>query len=438
MSQRLPGYLPLAYSLPNLVAALPVLPIAVLLPSWYVSDGKLSLVAVGVALGLARFIDFFSDPLVGLLADRTRWRGLRFKHWIVLGAVISALGLFMLGYPPSPASATYLCLWSVVLFTGWTILMVPYTAWGAELADDPHDRSRLTIYRETSGLAGMLLILSLPFFTSLETSILERLPLIALVVGIPALYISMRWVPERACEVPGHPQNVVAAFGELFKLRSFRASLACWLINGIANALPACLFALVASSFFGANEVAVNQLLLAYFGAGVLAMPVWLVAAKILGKILTWRLALGLAILSFAPVLLLSPDDLSMFFVICIASGAMLGADLALPPSIQADVMEIDRLKNKITRTSSAFAIWSMTTKLSFAVAVASGFIGLAMFGVNATDGFDASESKVLLAFYAMLPITLKLIVSVLLPRLEILIKLERNAALDGAQQYSY
>ena len=160
-----------SYGLPGLVTAIPIIPIAILLPSFYAIDLGLGFTLTGLALGAARLLDFFSDMLVGVAVDRVRWRSspslaYQYKPWLVVGALVAALGLFQLANPgeieQNLGGAGYLALWSSVLFLGWTLIMVPYNAWGAVLSDNLHDRSRLTVARESAGLIGMLLALSAP------------------------------------------------------------------------------------------------------------------------------------------------------------------------------------------------------------------------------------------------------------------------------------
>jgi len=150
------------YGALNTVAALPIIPVAILLPSWYAAHTTLSLLAIGSALAAARLLDFFGDPLVGILIDRSAHGRWRYKPWIIAGTAASCVALFALAMPPVDAGVSHIVFWAVVLFTGWTMIMVPYTAWGAELAVDPDDRSRLTASREVAGVVGIIAALSLP------------------------------------------------------------------------------------------------------------------------------------------------------------------------------------------------------------------------------------------------------------------------------------
>jgi GPH family glycoside/pentoside/hexuronide:cation symporter len=98
-----------------------------------------------------------------------------------------------------------------------------------------------------------------------------------------------------------------------------------------------------------------------------------------------------------------------LFAIVCVVTGMALGADLALPPAIQADVVDYDRWRNKQERTGLQFALWGMSTKLALALSV-----GIALPALDAF-GFDANSPKqdgimALIVIYAVVPVVIKLI----------------------------
>lgn len=54
---------------------------------------------------------------------------------------------------PNNVSAFYLFIWLTFLWLGWTMLFILYYAWAAELTADYHERSRVTGWRSSIGLA---------------------------------------------------------------------------------------------------------------------------------------------------------------------------------------------------------------------------------------------------------------------------------------------
>lgn len=414
---RLPRRLLLCYGLPGLILGLPTIPVYVYLPPLYADDLGLGLASVGGVLLAARTLDMLTDPLAGWLSDRVPTRFGRRKPWIAVGAVLAAAGLIALFDPPAAVTPGYLLIWSALLYLGWTFVAVPYTAWGAELSADYHERSRITAAREGMMLAGVMLAGALPaVWTGLggsERGALAATSWIAVALALPAVALLLLRVPEvRPAGGSGRGRGLrPAEIVDVFRNRPFLRLLAAWFVNGLANGLPAGLFLMFMEHALEAGATARGVLTLLYFAAAVGAIPLWLAASRRLGKHRTWCVAMLLACAAFAPVPLLGAGDVALFAVVCIATGLALGADLALPPAMQADVIDLDRLRHGAERAGLHFALWSMATKLALAAAVGLAFPALGAFGFDpkAAD-HDAGGLLALAMIYAGVPVVLKLI----------------------------
>ncbi len=62
----------------------------------------------------------------------------------------------MVFLPPTPVSGWHLLGWGLALSLGWTIALVPYYAWGAELSPSYDGRNRVTLVREGFAFVGTL------------------------------------------------------------------------------------------------------------------------------------------------------------------------------------------------------------------------------------------------------------------------------------------
>jgi len=187
----------------------------------------------------------------------------------------------------------------------------------------------------------------------------------------------------------------------------FRRLVVAYLVNGVANALPATLFLLYAGSVLGAGDQS-GAFLLVYFVSGIAAVPLWLRAAKLWGKHRAWSASMVAACGAFAFVPFLGNGDTAAFLAICLLTGLCFGADLALPASMQADVVDVDTAGGGGQRTGLYFAIWSVATKLALALAPALAFPALDAAGFVAND--PASPGHAMLAFlYAGVPVVFKL-----------------------------
>jgi len=394
------------------------LPVYVHIPAFYAVDLGLGVAAVGLVLLLARVWDVVTDPMIGWLSDRTRGRFGRRRPWIVAGAPLTLLATWMLFVPPNGVGLAYLGAATFLLYVGWTMVIVPYTSWGAELSPDYHQRSRITAWREGAVIVGTVLaaaLFALPGASD-RADALKLLALVILALLPIALIVLLFRVPD-----PQTYRTTSLSFrkgaGLLLENRPFARLLAAWLLNGIANGLPASLFVLFVENRLQSPDQS-GLLLLAYFMCGIAGLPIWLAVSRRWSKHQAWCVAMLWTSAFFAWVPFLAPGDVWLFFVVCIATGLGLGADLALPPSMQADVVDIDTARGGGRRTGLYFSLWGMATKLSLALAVGLAFPLLGLAGFDAAKGTIATQGTLTLALlYGGAPILFKLAAIVLVWR---------------------
>lgn len=402
----------LAYGLPGLPLALLGLPLYVLLPAYYADELGLGLGVVGAVLLLARATDIVTDPIVGMLSDRVRLAGWRRKSWMLVGAPLLLSGLWRLCMPPVDVGPGYLLGWSLVTYLGWTLVSLPYLAWGAELSDEYHQRSRVTVAREGWVLAGTLLALAVPAITYQRGgTTTEALAMLAVAVSMVlplALYVALRGAPEPQRGVTGAAALWRNGIRLMAQNQPFLRLLAAWLLNGIANALPATLFLLFVTYRIEAASLA-GVLLVAYFGAALLALPAWLALARRFGKhrVWAWSMLWACAVFVWAP--LLDAGDFAWFLVLCILTGLSLGCDTALPAAIQADVLDEDAAAGGGRRAGVYFGLWGMATKAALALAVGISFPLLALSGFEPGGTIDPHAATTLALLYGLLPVVFKL-----------------------------
>lgn len=409
---RLPTLL--FYALPGLAFAMPTIPVYVYLPTYYADDLGLGLAVTGAILLAARAFDVVTDPLVGSLSDRWRTRWGRRKPWILAGAVLAAISLVQLLAPPSAVGPAFLFGWVITLFLGWTLVAIPYNAWGAEISADYHERARITGAREAATIFGVLTAGAVPAAIAAlggsEADALAVIAWMAVALGLPAVALLLWRVPdpprETATVARRLPWRQLAR--ELVANRPFLRLLSAWFINGLANGLPSVLFPLYLEYALGADAGERGILIFTYFLAGVLAIPVWLRISRRYGKHRTWCMAMALACAAFIWVPWLESGAIAAFFVVCVVTGVAFGADMALPPAMQADVIDLDTLRTRQQRAGLFFALWSMATKLALACAVGFAFPVLELFGFRPGADNAATALLALAVIYALLPTVLK------------------------------
>lgn len=405
------------YALPGLPLAALTLPVYVFVPAFYAELG-VSLALIGTVLLGVRLLDAVSDPAIGLLSDRLHLPGGRRKPWMVLGLMPTMLAVWMVFVPSGAPSATYLFIWSAVLSVGWTLMILPYNAWGAELADDYDGRTAVTARREGMVVAGTLLATATPAVLAalgvIGTAAALEILALGLVLLLPLTVALCLWRVPSSPDKSRHRVALGDGMRAIASNKSFVRLVSAYLINGWANGLPATLFVLFVTHVLVAPEM-VGPLLFLYFLSGVLAIPGWVWLSRRWSKHRVWVGSMTLACATFIWVPFLGAGDVVWFAVICVLSGFAVGADLVLPAAIQADVVDVDTAGTGEQRTGLYFALWSLATKLSLALAAGVAFPLLAFVGFQADTlpGLDSTNTIGSLfavsMLYAGLPVILKL-----------------------------
>ncbi|MCW3147847.1 MFS transporter [Stutzerimonas stutzeri] len=398
-----------AYGVLGLPLAMAMLPIYVLVPSFYAADLGLGLTLTGSVLFLARLLDTVQDPWLGRLIDRRSPRG-----WsILLGgtAVLLSLAMAALLIPPKSLGAFALAAWLggllALTYTLHSLINITYLAWGARLSDQPNTRTRVAAWREGAGLFGVILASVLPSAMANRYGMATGLAAFAatfavlLCAGTAALLFAAPR-PHRAARID------TGSWRQPLRNPAFRRLASVYFINAVAVAIPATL-----ALFFIADRLQLAPLtglfLALYFASGALGLPLWTRLADRLGKRRSWRIGMLTACAAFIWAVLLEPGSAWAYGAVCILSGLALGADLALPPALLADIIPVDERQS----TAAYFGLWSFLGKLALALAgLALPLLAWASYQPGTPAGWN------LALVYAGLPCLLKLLAARLLSSL--------------------
>lgn len=391
-----------AYASLRAPLALVELPVFVLVPAFYAGAPGLPIALIGAVLFATRLIDALADPFIGTAIDRDRQQGRRNeRHWILLALPVLAAGFAAMFLPPveGTAAAVWLALSSLVTYVAYSAVSIAYQAWGAGLADNAGERTRVTAWREGFGLAGVLAASSLLAPQHAQT----------LVAGFVAAAALAGWLLRHAPAPRPASAGVVVMTGawrDVLGNRPFRWLLGAFVLNGVATAIPATLLLFFTRDILGVPDAQAGILLVVYFLAGAIGMPLWVALARRSGLRNAWLLGMLFAVLAFLGTLGLGRGDLLAFGAVCVLTGLALGSDLALPAALLATI--VDDAGHGGRREGAYFGLWNLATKgnLALAAGLALPLLSLAGYSPGAADG---GGSLALHLAYAALPCALKL-----------------------------
>ena len=400
----------LLYALPSLMTSVAALPMALFIPAFYADELGLPLAAVGGAVAASRLLDVVTDPMIGVLSDRSRGRWGRRKPWMIAGTPLFLLAVWQVFVPPADATVAHLLLWSALLYLGFTMIDLPHKAWGAELSSDYDQRSRITSVREALatlgqiGILGLLVVLALRGVDAAQAQ-LEGLAWLILACTPLLVLIAVWRVPEGPPERFEHaPRGFVAGLRIVARNPAFGRMLGCVILFVAGIAIQGTLHRLVLKDVIG-DESAFAWMLLIENVATLALVPAWLWLSTRIGKHRALiAAALWLAAWSI-PLAWLDAGDTTLLITLIAIRGSSFASVLFLSNSMAADVIDIDTLESGEQRSGLFFAVWGMAIKLSLALGVLLGTLSPAAIGYD--PGASAVSPQVqtgLMIIYGLLP----------------------------------
>lgn len=403
------------FGLPEFAVYLAVIPMALYLPFFYSRDLGLDIADIGLLLMVARISDVITDPLIGWLSDRTKTRWGRRKPRMVGGAPIMMIAAYQLFAPSVTVTNTYLLVWSVVLWFGWTLINIPYFAWGAELSDDYHERTRITGWRQAFGFAGNISVLLVPVASSqlFDYGGVPKESLIVIggmvLVLLPLLIGLTIWrLPERKIVAPVEVP-VLKNLRAMLSNGSFLILFFGFTLMSLGTTAIGTLFMLFAT-FAMQLEREAQPILLAYFAVNMVGLPFWVWLSHKIGKRQAWSIG-TLVMMIFTPAyLLLDPGELVPFVFITAVIGFAGGNFQALSMSMKADVIDIAARRGGASIAGAYMAIWSLGAKTTQALAVGITLPLLGWLGFDPRVENGPDEIDALRFVFALLPASFYLV----------------------------
>ncbi len=396
------------------VLAMAGLPIYIHAPKFYVDEFGVSLGALGAVLFALRLIDFVQDPALGWLAHATAGARQAMVAAAALVMALAMLGLFAVTPPIAPLA--WFAITLTVLFSAFSFLTICFYAQGVAKAEtmgrDGH--VRLAAWRETGALIGVCLAAAAP-------TVLARFPnppFEAFAILFGAATLGVVWMMRREWGRPAEastaallraptaaatPAPAFSGFLTVLADQSARRLLIVALLNAAPVAVSSTLFLFFVESRLQAPGWE-GPLLLLFFLSAAAAAPLWARLARAQGEKRMLLTGMALAVVAFGFAAFLGPGDVLPFALICLASGAALGADLTLLSAIFAR-----RLSRILPEAATGFALWAFVSKATLAL------VAITVLPFLQWQGFTGPDSppQALLALgltYALLPCLLKLL----------------------------
>ena len=394
------------------------------LPFFYSNIFGLSLAHAGTLVLVTKLYDAVSDPVMGLIADRTNTRWGKYRPYLLWIAIPFAVAGVLAFFTPQTDNYTFKHVYAyvtyILMMTVYTAINVPYGAMLGVMTDDSREKSVFSSFRMFFAFIGSFIAMgSFEPLLKLRQSIVGTLPaewtladstpadwtIAVSVIGIvcAVLFIlSFVMTRERVTEAEMAKESVKENSNETAKtsvaedLKALVANGPWWMLlgGGIAILLFNCVRGGAAAYYF-ADVLGTNAIftLALFLTVGEISQLVGVVVtvpvSEKIGKKATFLLVLAAVTILSIIVAFLPETPAGMWallvsqILICIA----IGINSPLLWSMFADVADYSELKNGRASTGLIFSSSSMAQKFGAAFGSAIVLWVLMAFGYDNAKG---------------------------------------------------
>ncbi len=384
---------------------------------FYTDVFGLSAAVAGSVFLVARVIDAAVDPLMGVIADRTRTRAGRFRPWLLWGAPpLALLTVSLFSAPQLDAQGKALWAYATYIAFGiaYTAVALPYAALTPTLTQHHEERTTLSTVRMGCAFAGFYVI-------SVATDPLVRLfdspqqgwqVVAAGYATIATLLLVVCYLSTR--EAPVLASAPVVSLRE--SLRAVRSNgplviVILVFMGGLmsfnvrtATAIYYCKYVLERPDLIAAYFAWTMPVMMAgLFGVPWLARRVGKARAVIAGALLTICGGIGLYLTPVQAV------EQALFFCCVMALG---GAPVAVMGwSMTADTVDYAEWRTGVRADAQTYSIAAFFQQLAAAFAGAGVAALLAVFGYVANEAQTADSLHAILMMMSLAPCAIMLVV---------------------------
>lgn len=395
------------------------------LPFFYSNIFGLSLAHAGTLILVTKLYDAVSDPVMGLIADRTNTRWGKYRPYLLWIAVPFALAGILAFFTPQTDNYTFKHIYAyvtyILMMTVYTAINVPYGAMLGVMSDDAREKSMFSSFRMFFAFIGSFVAMgSFEPLLRLRGAIMGTLPqnwtiadsapmdwtVALIIIGSVCtilFLLSFAMTREHVTEAQMQKQNAGVVAEKPVRQSSVWNDLRCLVSNGpwwmlLGGGISVLLFNCIrggAAAYYFADVLGVNAVftLAAFLTAGEIAQLVGVIVtvpvSEKIGKKATFLSVLTIISVLSVIVMFLPDTPAGMWtlmviqVLICIA----IGINSPLLWTMFADVADYSELKNGNASTGLIFSSSSMAQKFGAAFGSAIVLWVLMAFGYDNAKG---------------------------------------------------
>lgn len=345
-------------------------------------------VDMGVLFLVARFVDAFTDPLMGVITDKVKTRWGQFRHWFLFLSVPYGLSVVLLFTTPdfdynmklAWAYATY--LFATLMFTG---VAIPYISYIGVLTADPKERLSANGYRMFfAKIANVVIVFSVPLLASYwgdgSLSYGYKLAMVLVSACAVALFLFCFFTTRERITHEPQTEGVLTQLKVLIKNDQWLLLCAACVLGTLGYAIRGSVAMYYATYYLGVPDLAG-----AFTSAGIAASIVSMVASTWITqrycKMKLFRQSqIAVLFISLLMYFVVQPGDVMTAFVLYIILSFVVDLHAPVFWSAIAEAVDYGEIKDGVRASGLSFGGISFCQKAGGGLAGLAGGLLLAFF----------------------------------------------------------
>ena len=333
----------------------------------------------GTVILISKFYDAITDPLEGVLSDRTRTSMGRRRPYFLAGIFLILVSFFLLFYPvalESEAGRFVFVLFTYLFFsTVVSIVMLNYNALQSELSLDYDERTSLSSFRIFFSTVASILCAVLPLeivklFDDVRMGWMVMAAFFALFFAVPFVATFFAAKERKEFQKPPQPFDWKQTFIAPFKIRTFVFILVMYLFALVAFDSVSSIVIYYLKNFLGRPDE-ISFVIGALTIAQVVTLPIFVWISRRTSKPRAFVIAAALFIVTMGFSLVITPNspDFAVYVFAAVAGLGTGGVYITIYAMIP-DIPDVDELISGERREGVYAAMITFARKLSSAFAI--------------------------------------------------------------------
>lgn len=374
----------------------------------------------GIGLLIPRLWDVITDPIMGMISDRTSTRMGRRRPYLLVGSVLFGASFYLIFAVPAFESELALLAWVTLMYlvasSAYTIYDVPYSSMVAEMTGDYRERTSLTGYKMVAARLGIVIAVTAgPFIFTSRATLTEGFRLMGLIlgayIGVTTLVAFFATARAPRIATPVHSFSLREELAAVLQNRPFRILWMVFLFQNLAIGASATTLIYLITIVMKADAKVVGPLIASGSIVGLLATPLWVLISRRLGKRGSYFVGMGITATMALPALVIPPEWYLLLFAVLMVAGVGDAATQLCPNAMVPDTVEVDELRSGKRREGAIFGAWAFCRKLGMAAGAFLVSLGLSTFGFVSGEAAVAQQPDQALfgirIIYSLLPLAL-------------------------------